>query len=409
MERGLSIERGAFNRAFRPSSAIQRLAAAAGLSLALCLSALFGASSANAQCSHSGSTENCSGSLPNPVDFNTSSNINTLNVFDATNGTSFVRLQGSGAAPSAGSNAVFTCGPVASGPNMGDALCTITQNMDGSQSCTPQTNMNGAQGVCQPGTTTPGPSGNAGPAVTVNVNTPTSGPIQIGAGRPMVAVTGLSQGSQGGGGGNSYVAGSAGNGGPGDDGGNVVVTFSGVIPNGSYGGIIAASQGGNGGNGGSFYGIGGSAGSGGQGGFGESATAQFNAGSIETSGQAQNGIFAGSQGGHGGNAGNGGGLVFVPGGGNAAGQAGPAEVDTAVGTSIVTHGDYANGIQALSVGGGGGNDRAGSAFAIRAAEAAAPAATAARRPSTPTAPSPPLATMPRAFSPSRSAAATAGL
>ena len=220
-------------------------------------------------------------------------------------------------------------------------------------------NAHGNQGVCIAGITTPGPSGNAGPAVTVNVNTPTSGPVQIGVGRPMPAVTGVSQGSQGGGGGNSYVAGSAGNGGPGADGGDVLVTFSGQIPNGSYAGIVAVSQGGNGGNGGSFYGIGGSAGSGGLGGFGKSATVQFTGGSIETSGNAQNGIFAGSQGGNGGSAGNGGGLVFVPGGGNAAGQAGPAEVDTSVGTTIVTHSDYANGIQVLSVGGGGGSGSGG--------------------------------------------------
>ena len=310
------------------------------------------AAPATAQCAQSGTTENCSGTLPSPVDFNTSHGIDTLNVFNANNGTSFVRLQGAGAAPGSGANAVFSCSVANE--------CTITTSMDGSQTCSPKTDIHGNPlGACVAGTTTPGPSGSAGPSVTVKVSTPTSGPVTVGAGRPNIAVIGLSQGSNGGGGGDSFVAGSAGNGGTGADGGTVSVNFSGVVPSANSGGILAQSQAGNGGNGGSFFGIGGSAGDGGLGGFGGAATASFDAGSVTTSGKGNVGVTAISQGGNGGSAGNGGGLVFVGGSGSAAGQAGKAEVDTVAGTSIVTSGDFANGIAAYSLGGGGGSGSGG--------------------------------------------------
>jgi hypothetical protein len=59
---------------------------------------------AKTQCAPIGLTENCSGNLPGSIDFNTDQGINTLNVGNANNGTSFVRLQGSGAAPGTGSH-----------------------------------------------------------------------------------------------------------------------------------------------------------------------------------------------------------------------------------------------------------------------------------------------------------------
>ena len=349
----LSVFRPERTRLFHliATAALSPIGAAAG-PLMIGAIVLLDAAPAMGQCAQTGTTENCSGNLPAAIDFNTNLGIDTLNVGNANNGTSFVRLQGSGTMPTNGANAVFSCSVANE--------CTITTNTDGSQSCSPKTDIHGNPlGACIAGTTTGGPSGHAGPNVTVKVATPTSGPITVGASRPNIAVIGLSRGSNGGGGGDSFVAGSAGDGGTGADGGTASVDFSGVVPNGNFGGILAESQAGNGGNGGSFFGIGGSAGNGGLGGFGGASAAGFDAGSITTSGKGNVGVTAISQGGNGGSAGNGGGLVFVGGSGSGAGQAGKAEVDTVAGTSIVTFGDFANGIAAYSFGGGGGSGSGG--------------------------------------------------
>ena len=189
----------------RRGSRARILAAFTAVAFAGAAMGLFASSGpAKAQCTSGGpGIENCSGAIPSPVDFGAPS-INTLNVTNPTNSTSFVRLQGASSAPANGNNGNFTCGAVPSGPNAGDALCTITTNPDQSQSCAPQTNADGPQGVCQAGTTSGGPSGNTGPTVTVKVTAPTSGPVQIGVGRGGTpAVTGISQGSKGGDGGNS--------------------------------------------------------------------------------------------------------------------------------------------------------------------------------------------------------------
>ncbi|MDE2182707.1 MAG: hypothetical protein KGJ78_06765 [Alphaproteobacteria bacterium] len=301
----------------------------------------------------SGTTMDCTGDQAGALlDYNTNAGINTLNVNSLTGlgGPDLIRLAGTGSASGNGSNAIYTC----------TGLCTITINADQSWSCVPQYDSHSNPlGVCNAGTASAGPSGNSGPQVLVNVNAPTSAPITIGLNQTAVAVVGWSQGSNGGNGGNAYVFGSAGDGGNGADGGTVAVNFTGVIPSGSHGGILALSQGGNGGNGGSAYVIGGSAGSGGLGGYGGQATANFNGGSITTTGKGNVGVLAISQGGNGGNAGGGGGLVYVGGGGNAAGQAGQAEVYTAVGTTITTYGDFAHGVAVMSLGGGGGSGSGG--------------------------------------------------
>ena len=292
--------------------------------------------------------ETCTGDVSGSHTF-TAPTVSDLEVNSVTSGPSHLELSGTGSAPGDASNVTFTCDTSDGGS------CSFGTNANnGTQTCSAS---GGA--VCVPSAVDNGPSGNTGPSVLINVDAPTGGGVTVGAGGTGTAVIGSSTGSTGGNGSNSSVIGSGGDGGPGADGGTVVVNFTGVIPDGSYGGILAKSQGGNGGHGGSGGSVGGDGGAGGRGGFGGAATATFNAGSITVSGEGNVGITAISQGGNGGQGGDGGFFVSIGGSGEDAGKAGAAEVDTIAGTSISTSGKYGHGIAVYSLGGGGGSGAGG--------------------------------------------------
>ena len=269
-----------------------------------------------ALCVQNGTTETCTGDLPGALNFNTSSGINDLEISNVTTGPSQVSLQGVGATQTgSGSSgtAAYTCDITNTGSNPSGASCSINNSVQ-PPTCT-ATNGSNQTASCvasQTGLSGTGPSGNSGPPVTVHVVAPTSGPVTIGGASaigPPVAVFGISTGSQGGDGGSATLIGDGGNGGAGVDGGKVTVTFTGQLSSGSQGGLLAQSVGGNGGNGGSGGSIGGSGGSGGAGGFGNTATANFDGGSINITGTNEVGVTAISQGGNGGS-GAGGGFFF---------------------------------------------------------------------------------------------------
>ena len=147
--------------------------------------------------------------------------------------------------------------------------------------------------------------------------------------------------------------------------GPVLVDSTGDIITGGFlsHGIFAQSIGGGGGNGGNASGwFTGDAGDGG--GAGNGGTVEVNStGSIKTSGNASDAIFAQSVGGGGGGGGDGSGWFSVGGSGVAAGDGNLVTV-TSTGSAITTGGSYSNGIFAQSVGGGGGGG--GSATAVGA-------------------------------------------
>jgi hypothetical protein len=117
-------------------------------------------------------------------------------------------------------------------------------------------------------------------------------------------------------------------------------------------GILAQSVGGGGGVGGSAAGLVALGSGGGSGGDGGVVWVE-NAGEIETVGDLARGIFAQSVGGGGGTGGDAGALAAIGGGGGAASD---GKAVTVVNTGdITTHGAKASGIQAQSVGGGGGD------------------------------------------------------
>jgi len=116
--------------------------------------------------------------------------------------------------------------------------------------------------------------------------------------------------------------------------------------------IFAQSVGGGGGSGSSSGGVvalGGTAGGGGAGG----TVGVTNGGEVETKGAKARGIFAQSVGGGGGSGGDGGGLATLGGTGGAASAGGDVTVTNT--GSITTGGALSSGIQAQSVGGGGGD------------------------------------------------------
>ncbi len=196
---------------------------------------------------------------------------------------------------------------------------------------------------------------------------PGAGVPPVPAGGITAAVQGVSKGSNGGNGGNAYVLGNGGAGHTGANGGLVTVTLNGKASAINGAGLVALSLAGNGGNGGGSYGLGGSSGSGGLGGNGGDATANLTGtgSSVSTTGNSSVGLLAFSQGGNGGQSGGGFGLfAYSSGGGGGAGQAGQAIVYTDAGTSITTGGDlqssdYSYGIEARSIGGGGGSSSGG--------------------------------------------------
>ena len=224
----------------------------AAIAVAACV--LFGApGAALAQCSQSGSTENCSGDLTGNRSFNTSSGINDLEINNVTTGPSQIQFQGSGSTPSDGSagTASYNCstaGDCTIDNTASPPTCTVNSGAPAGTSC-----------VAVAGTPAQvGPSGNSGPQVTANIVTSTSGAVTVGASRTNIAIIDSSYGSNGGHGGSATLIGDGGDGGPGADGGTASVTFTGVVPNGNYGGILVQSIAGNGGNGGSGGSIGGS-------------------------------------------------------------------------------------------------------------------------------------------------------
>lgn len=304
-----------------------------------CTSALgvFSTSPAVAQCSQSGNVETCTGNIPGPRNFDTSSGVNDLEINNVTTGPSQASLRGTGTQPSAGTAGVgsYSCS------TSDQTNCTINNGVQ-PPTCTVNSGAPSGTTCVSNQTTQPGggPTGNSGPTVAVKVAAPTSGPVTVGGSNagnvnPPVAVVGISVGSQGGTGGHSVFT-DGGTGGNGVDGGNVTVTFTGQALNVNQGGILAQSVGGGGGTGGGSTFAGG--GQGGEGGFGGEAIANFAGGSISTLGDGNNGVTSVSQGGNGGAGGNGG-ITFIysiGGPGNNAGQAGEAQVSTAAGTTIST-------------------------------------------------------------------------
>ena len=148
-----------------------------------------------------------------------------------------------------------------------------------------------------------------------------------------------------------------GSGGDGGSAGQVSVTNSGIVLTLGYGsiGLIAQSISGGGGSAGSlgegYIAIGGDGGGGGKAG----QVYVENQGVVQTAGTAATGILAQSIGSGGGNGTGPLGIILTLGGtGGAGGSADKVAVVMANG-SVVTAGDYANGITAQSIGGGGGN------------------------------------------------------
>ena len=128
----------------------------------------------------------------------------------------------------------------------------------------------------------------------------------------------------------------------------IVTTGKGAV------GILVQSLGGNAGSGGGSYGIVGLPGSGSVGGNGGTAYGE-NSGAILTKGESAHGMLVQSIGGAGGNSGSGGGIVTLGGTSGAGGDGGTASAKLTGTGSITTEGNYANGIMAQSVGGGGGS------------------------------------------------------
>ena len=202
-----------------------------------------------------------------------------------------------------------------------------------------------------------GTSGGTGGNVTVE-----SGSI-ISTGGPGGAgfdARGIFAQSIGGGGGNALGAGGlvalGGEGGGAGGAGTVTVTTSAassITTSGRGGdGIFAQSVGGGGGTGSSSGGLAALGGDGGVGGNGNVVTVTNN-GSIQTGGDFARGVFAQSVGGGGGSGGDSGGLVTLGGSGSAA-STGAAVTVTNSG-AIQTAGDMASAIQVQSIGGGGGD------------------------------------------------------
>ncbi|KAA3448911.1 hypothetical protein C7I87_18900 [Mesorhizobium sp. SARCC-RB16n] len=188
-----------------------------------------------------------------------------------------------------------------------------------------------------------------------------------GGGRGGLAVA-VSSGTSGAGA--SFAIG--GKGGPGGDGKDVTVNYLGDITtqgDSAYG-IFAQSVGGGGGDGGGAVAVSGGGafsfglamgGAAGVGGIGDIVNVNTAGGTIETYGQQAYGIFAQSVGGGGGNGGFAGGgtigavalTVTLGGKGAAGGLAKAVTVNNA--STIITHADGSIGINAQSIGGGGGN------------------------------------------------------
>ncbi len=167
----------------------------------------------------------------------------------------------------------------------------------------------------------------------------------------------ISTGGSAGAGGDSWgIVGSGGSSSAGGNGGTVAISNSGnvtTLGSRSYG-IFAQSIGGTGGNGGDSGGLFSQSGQGSPGGNGNKVTVT-NSGHVTTNGQNSTGILAQSIGGNGGAGGSSIGVAALGGNGSGGGNAGAVTVlNTNTGT-IETFNNSATGIQAQSIGGGGGS------------------------------------------------------
>ncbi|PPE78617.1 hypothetical protein C3941_17770 [Kaistia algarum] len=171
------------------------------------------------------------------------------------------------------------------------------------------------------------------------------------------AIYAISSGGTGGQGGADVDGGLGdGNGGPGGNGGDITVDNDGTLSTaGVYSSaIFAHSDGGTGGAGApaqSFFGNGGSGGVGGN--SGADVTAR-NAGTASTSGDNATAIVLQSVGGNGGDGGGGQGAFYSQGGNGGSGGNGE-DIQFANRGTIQTQGDYADAVNAYSIGGGGGH------------------------------------------------------
>ncbi|CUH45355.1 hypothetical protein RUM4293_04268 [Ruegeria atlantica] len=202
--------------------------------------------------------------------------------------------------------------------------------------------------------------GDGGKGGTVNATQSSSSTIQS-SGSGNYGIFAFSRSGEAGNGGSGFAAPGGGTGGHSADGGNVTVTQRGEISTSgdSSDGIYALSVSNNGGNGGSQWGLVGSSGDGGFGGSGGAVTVNTTStASILTTGDYANGIYAQSIGGSGGSAGTSGNLlVSLIGGADNGGDGGTVTVSHA--GAIETQGDFSRGIVAQSIGGGGGSGGAG--------------------------------------------------
>jgi len=168
-------------------------------------------------------------------------------------------------------------------------------------------------------------------------------------------VYGTSNGGAGGGGGDGTgVVGYGGDGGQGGNGGRITITTSGVInTNGDEAhGVYGIADGGNGGGGGSGKGVDGEGGDGAAGGAGGEVIITNHA-AITTQGSESVGIFGQSVGGTGGGGGEGKGVASSGGGGSPTSAGGSVDIHND--GTINTVGDASDGIFAQSVGGFGGS------------------------------------------------------
>ncbi len=187
------------------------------------------------------------------------------------------------------------------------------------------------------------------------VATQSSGSTITTSGADNHGIFAYSRSGKAGNGGSGFAAPGGGTGGHSADGGTVTVNQNGTIytrGDGAYG-IYALSVSNNGGNGGDQWGLVGESGNGGYGGSGSSVIVN-STGNILTEGEFSHGILAQSIGGSGGSSGTSGNLlVSLLGQPDNGGNGGTVEVNNS--GTIQTNGDYASGIMAQSIGGGGGS------------------------------------------------------
>lgn len=166
----------------------------------------------------------------------------------------------------------------------------------------------------------------------------------------------LSQAGSGGAAGGGYVLGSGGTGGAPASGGQATGNNYADLTTQGKGavGLLVQSLGGAGGAGGASFGLVGFAGSGSIGGNGGDATA-YNDGTILTGGKYGYGVQVQSVGGRGGSSGDTAGLVAFGGTAGGAGTGGAVSAVLGSSSNITTIGDFAHGVLAQSIGGGGGS------------------------------------------------------